>query len=72
MTEEIMTLEQLKDYIRKMSEDEILTIWFEKGDDNGRDDADDHISCGKSGSAWKKDNSCIRIGRCRTRRRLWM
>ncbi|MBR3166201.1 MAG: hypothetical protein IKF16_08555 [Lachnospiraceae bacterium] len=41
MTEEIMTLEQLKDYIRKMSEDEILTIWFEKGDDNGRDDADD-------------------------------
>lgn len=40
MKEEIMTLAQLKEYIRDMPEDEILTIRFEE-DKHGRDDQDD-------------------------------
>ena len=41
MKEEIMTLAQMKEYIRDMPEDEILTIWFEEDDDHGRDDGND-------------------------------
>ena len=41
MKEEIMTLAQLKKYIRDMPEDEILTIRFEEDDDHGRDDGND-------------------------------
>ena len=41
MKEETMTLAQLKEYIRVMPEDEILTIRFEEDDDHGRDDGND-------------------------------
>jgi len=41
MKEETMTLAQLKEYIRDMPEDEILTIRFEEDDDHGRDDGND-------------------------------
>ena len=41
MKEETMTLAQLKEYIRDMPEDEILTIRFEEADDHGRDDRND-------------------------------
>ena len=35
--EEIMTPEQLKEYIRDMPEDEVIRIRFEEADDNGGD-----------------------------------
>ena len=38
--DETMTLSQLKEYIRDMPEDEILTIRFEE-DDHGRDNGND-------------------------------
>ena len=41
MKEETMTLAQLKEYIREMQQDEILTIRFEEDDDHGRDDGND-------------------------------
>ena len=41
MKEETMTLAQLKEYIREMPQDEILTIRFEEDDDHGRDDGND-------------------------------
>ena len=42
MKEETMTLAQLKEYIREMPQDEILTIRFEKEeDDHGRDNGND-------------------------------
>ena len=41
MKEETMTLAQLKEYIRDMPEDEILTIRFEEDDEYGRDDGND-------------------------------
>ena len=36
MTEETMTLAQLKEYIRNMPEDEILAVRFEGETDDGR------------------------------------
>ena len=41
MKEETMTLAQLKEYIRDMPEDEILSIRFEGEDEHGRDDRND-------------------------------
>lgn len=41
MKEETMTLAQLKEYIRQMPEDEILTINFEEETKDGRNDRDD-------------------------------
>ena len=41
MKEETMTLAQLKEYIREMPQDEILTIRFEEDDDHGSDDGND-------------------------------
>jgi hypothetical protein len=41
MKEETMTLSELKEYIRDMPEDEILTLRFEEEDDYGRDDRND-------------------------------
>ena len=41
MKEETMTLAQLKEYIRQMPEDEILTIYFEGETKDGRNDRDD-------------------------------
>ncbi len=41
MTKEIMTLEQLKEYIRNMPDGEILAIHFDEEDSNDRDDAND-------------------------------
>ena len=41
MKEETMTLAQLKEYIRQMPEDEILTINFEAETEDGRNDRDD-------------------------------
>lgn len=41
MKEETMTLAQLKEYIRQMPEDEILTIHFEGETEDGRNDRDD-------------------------------
>lgn len=41
MKEETMTLAQLKEYIRQMPEDEILTINFEVETEDGRNDRDD-------------------------------
>ena len=41
MKEETMTLAQLKEYIRDMPEDEILTIRFEEDDAHGRDNGND-------------------------------
>ena len=38
MKEETMTLAQLKEYIRSMPEDEILTIRFEEDEDDGRNE----------------------------------
>ena len=38
--EEPVTFEQLKDYIRNMPENEVLTIIFEKGEENGSDKKD--------------------------------
>ena len=38
MREETMTLDELKEYVRNMPEDEILIITVEsEGDENGRD-----------------------------------
>ena len=39
--DETMTLSQLKEYIRDMPEDEILTIRFEEDDDHGRNEGND-------------------------------
>ena len=36
-----MTLSELKEYIRDMPEDEILTVTFMEVDDDGRDDRND-------------------------------
>ena len=41
MKEETMTLSELKEYIRDMPEDEILTIRFVEDDDHGRDNGND-------------------------------
>ena len=41
MMEETMTLAQLKEYIRDMPEDEILTVRFEEETDDGRTYSDD-------------------------------
>ena len=41
MKQETMTLAQLKEYIREMPADEILTISFEEETEDGRDDRDD-------------------------------
>ena len=41
MKEETMTLAQLKEYIREMPQDEILTIRFEADEDHGREDGHD-------------------------------
>ena len=43
MKEEIMTLAQLKEYIRDMPEDVILTIRFEEDGDHGRDDGNEAV-----------------------------
>lgn len=40
MMDETMTLMQLKEYIREMTQDEILTVYLEETDD-GRKDHDD-------------------------------
>lgn len=41
MMQETMTLTQLKEYIRNMPEDEILTVCFEEDADDGRKSRDD-------------------------------
>ena len=41
MKEETMTLAQLKEYIRNMTEDEILTVRFNEETEDGRDDGND-------------------------------
>ena len=41
MMEKTMTLAQLKEYIRNMPEDEILTVRFEEETDDGRTNRDD-------------------------------
>ena len=41
MKEETMTLSELREYIRDMPEDEILTLRFEEEDEHGRDDRND-------------------------------
>ena len=41
MKEETMTLAQLKEYIRNMPEDEILTVRFNEETEDDRDDRDD-------------------------------
>lgn len=41
MKEETMTLLQLKEYIRTMPEDEILTVRFEEEEDDGRNTGKD-------------------------------
>ena len=40
MTEETMTLDELKEYVRNMPEDEILTVRFEGFEDEGKDECD--------------------------------
>ena len=41
MTDGIMTLTQLREYIRNMPEDEIISISFAEEADDGSDDSDD-------------------------------
>ena len=38
MREETMTLDELKEYVRNMPEDEILTVRFERFEEEGKDE----------------------------------